>query len=719
MAAGNASKLQDYIKLGDLKAVKKLMAPFTSSDSIREIESMFSETDPINLAINCREEHIAIYLVEKGFSVDRIYQSVSERCDQWCYSKHGDYKCPAEYDASDNAAQRKMHKLKDLIDAIRAGRRKPGDGLLETTLPQTNNRLDLMHKPEPPSQVKPQFQRIQLPKTTKEKPKSAAYEAVNLLQRYGSKFTTKDGWTLLHRSATSTPAHIYVMASNGVPVNVQNSNGDTALHLAVKADNYDTTEALLQCCADLTIRNKMGQTPADLANDDIYDLLQKCEQGAVSMVQTGKAKSLARHLPTFWTHLDCQVKDGLSLLQLGMVKVNEDENVADCCRILQDFRDSSELIHCVLAENVPRLHEILSSRRDYTVNTRFKDKYGKTLLSHAIESNNLDIVKMLVAAGARVNGVRVRENGKSAHTVPLFHKCLRKDLQPEIAHFIHSVQDASEMLEKDHKGNTALLRAVEEGATDRLIDWLLVAENGLSLTQRNESGMNARELAVSKGRSDIVQTIDKFVLQQRGKFFLVKLPVHFYGMDNLQFTDEQLGKTLLEVVEEGKDSDDIKALRHYSEIEFRGITLFQAAAKGDLADVKTHNVGNFQDKNGYTALIRAIVFQQLEVTKYLCTSRPVLKSMPDNCNRYPLHYACALPEQIGKEFIKVLLERKPEDIEKRRDKDGVFPVEYRDMRNTSKVQQMLSEARTLDAQGREGSPLAQMSDGAVDLLPVA
>ena len=33
----------------------------------------------------------------------------------------------------------------------------------------------------------------------------------------------QDGWTLLHRSATSTPAHIYVMANNAVPINVQNS----------------------------------------------------------------------------------------------------------------------------------------------------------------------------------------------------------------------------------------------------------------------------------------------------------------------------------------------------------------------------------------------------------------------------------------------------------------------------------------------------------------
>ena len=39
-------------------------------------------------------------------------------------------------------------------------------------------------------------------------------------------------------------------------------------------------------------------------------------------------------------------------------------------------------------------------------------------------------------------------------------------------------------------------------------------------------------------------------------------------------------------------------------------------------------------QNGYTALIRAIVFNQPEVAKYLCTSRPVLKSIPDNVSKF-------------------------------------------------------------------------------------
>lgn len=35
-------------------------------------------------------------------------------------------------------------------------------------------------------------------------------------------------------------------------------------------------------------------------------------------------------------------------------------------------------------------------------------------------------------------------------------------------------------------------------------------------------------------------------------------------------------------------------------------------------------------QNGYTAMIRAVAFQQYEVVRLLCITRPVLKSIPDN-----------------------------------------------------------------------------------------
>ena len=41
----------------------------------------------------------------------------------------------------------------------------------------------------------------------------------------------------------------------------------------------------------------------------------------------------------------------------------------------------------------------------------FQDRKGKTLLSHAIEANNLELVKLLVTQGKAKIDIRVREDG--------------------------------------------------------------------------------------------------------------------------------------------------------------------------------------------------------------------------------------------------------------------------------------------------------------------
>ena len=58
-------------------------------------------------------------------------QQETIQCDQWCYFDHGNDRCPAMYDAADNANNAYMHRLKNLIEAIRQGKRKPGEGLTE------------------------------------------------------------------------------------------------------------------------------------------------------------------------------------------------------------------------------------------------------------------------------------------------------------------------------------------------------------------------------------------------------------------------------------------------------------------------------------------------------------------------------------------------------------------------------------------------------------
>lgn len=84
-----------------------------------------------------------------------MLQSVSERCDQWCLSHHRNGRCPSQYDAMDNAASKHFHRLKELIEAIRDGRRKPGDGL-------TDFMAHAAFTPQPPSEKKTKTDKVRI-----------------------------------------------------------------------------------------------------------------------------------------------------------------------------------------------------------------------------------------------------------------------------------------------------------------------------------------------------------------------------------------------------------------------------------------------------------------------------------------------------------------------------------------------------------------------------
>ncbi|KAK0060373.1 E3 ubiquitin-protein ligase MIB1 [Biomphalaria pfeifferi] len=531
--------------------------------------------------------------------------------------------------------------------------------------------------------------------------RSSTVSSRYLLSRYSTRRDRKNGWTLLHRAALSAPRDVHLAARAGISINAQNSDGDTALHVAVKGDNYDTVEALLQCSADVTVRNKLAQSPVDIAQGEILNLLSQYQPGPLAAYHAGKSNSLTRILNNFWCDVNyCKVQDGMSLLDLVQSKAEEGEEPTVCARIIEDFKPVSELVHCVLNEDVDLLRDLLSAPRKRPVNIRFQDAYGKTLLAYAVDTNNTEVVKLLVAAGSKIDKVRCKENGGSLHSSPLFHRCLVPEIDSELAKYLLTVQSESEMNERDMNGNTALLRAVEEGASLQTIQYLFDAAKGLNLTHRNMNGLTARELAGYKGYTDVVHFFDKFVNQQRGKSFFLHLAVKFYGSSNLHITDEESGKTMIESLELGGYYEDVKTIKHIADIERKGIQLLEAAAKGNLEDVKKLNTANFQDKNGYTALIKAVAHGQAEVVRFLTSSRPALKIIPDNNNRYPLHYAYSLPDEQSIIMTNILLASKPEEIEKKADKDGIFPAEYMNLRETSSVIQMLADVCTLDAYGQ-------------------
>ncbi|KAL3842174.1 hypothetical protein ACJMK2_020217 [Sinanodonta woodiana] len=724
--------LRDFIKAGELQNIQKLIGPITDFKLINAIDEQFvtqssPSTDALNFAISCQQEPVAIYLVEKSFQIDRVFQVAGAQCDQWCMEGHGPSRCPKEYSATSQAQDKGMLRLKNLLDAIHHRNYKPGTGLTE---PAVEN-----HMPHPPAQRehKPNLQRPSPQvSTTRKKEVRPADIARSIVQSHGRLYSSKTGGSLLHMSIErdQPQVYVYIFAHAGVPVNIQDVNGDTALHLAVRRKRLDLVEALVQCCADISLRNKLGQTPLDEADLIVKQFLDMFEPpGLYCALFKSRDQAFGRIFRKSWCSVETVVKgkaDGKTLISLVRERSEKDNKVWKCLRMLEDNEQSSLLIHAVLQEDVNMTRNILKKMKNKeTLQSRFRDHKGKTLLSHAIEANNLELVQLLVENGANVNQIRVRESQEditsdtslTEATVPLFFKSIQADLDPNIAKYLDNVQKKIEHTEKDCEGNTVLFRAIIEGVPVSTLFWLMDTMSGSNLLDRNKNGLTAREFAEENGRPDVVQAIDRYILQNMNLNSWIQFPIRFYRPELLNITDEQSGKTFWEKLEEEKDNHNLKRVMDFAQTEKHAISLFEAAASGYLDQVKNLNDALYQDRNGYTAMIRAIVFNQLEIVNEFCISKPLLKSIPDNCNRYPLHYAYMLPREQGKPFIQLLLEKNAEAVESRMDKDGRVAAEFADFRNTADIQQMLYNARTLDAYGKRGPPLGPWPHGASKVPP--
>lgn len=62
------------------------------------------------------------------------------------------------------------------------------------------------------------------------------------------------------------------------PLNLQDNEGNTSLHYAVKSGNLEAVKILLQAGADSKIKNKRNYTPLDFSQDLVPELRQKMQK---------------------------------------------------------------------------------------------------------------------------------------------------------------------------------------------------------------------------------------------------------------------------------------------------------------------------------------------------------------------------------------------------------------------------------------------------------
>ncbi|XP_067936149.1 putative ankyrin repeat protein RF_0381 isoform X2 [Watersipora subatra] len=426
----------------------------------------------------------------------------------------------------------------------------------------------------------------------------------------------ENGNTLLHKlvERTVAPTPIYVFAEAGVPINVLNKAGDSVLHVAVKAGKVHIVEALLQCGADVNIANKVGLTPVALCNSSRMQTIMNWFQPGLYQAVTSGDFGAVCKLLKNWVSVSAKTLPGSRSI-LDLHKSLDTRDVY-VLRCLEKLHDSHTQSALVQAVLADN-EELVKKLLESTRMRTVNCRYKgeRSLLSIALENRNVELVRLLLDNGVKTNG-RVR------------HRHL-----PE--------------------GNTSLIRAIKHRGSLPFIQWYISTSQGQTIAKRNIASLTAYEVAVEAGRTDVTSFINQYITDNMERL-RTPLAVQFYGKLHPQLADI------------------------HRKVEVNGTELLTAACRNNAEAVISLNLFNYQDRNGFTALHKAVAAANVRVVEELARARPVLKGISDNHGRYPLHMAFLLSDtDVRQEILSLLLQNNPENYEYTTDTNGKNPADYK------------------------------------------
>jgi ankyrin repeat protein len=199
---------------------------------------------------------------------------------------------------------------------------------------------------------------------------------------------------------------------------------------------------------------------------------------------------------------------------------------------------------------------------------------GKTPLIYAVEQNNLDIVKVLIAAGLNKDAALLYATKNN--NLNLVKTLLKWGVNANL---------------QDETGKTVLLYAMENNNLD-MVRALIAA--GADVNLQDETGKTALKLALTDGSPDMVKALLKGYVDVN--FLALK-----YAMDQ---SNQEMLTYLMQKVTETKFSALVYAMENNNLDMVRALI----AAGADV---------NLQDKTGKTALMAAAELGNDEVVSYL------------------------------------------------------------------------------------------------------
>ncbi|XP_030045854.1 serine/threonine-protein phosphatase 6 regulatory ankyrin repeat subunit B-like [Microcaecilia unicolor] len=395
---------------------------------------------------------------------------------------------------------------------------------------------------------------------------------VQTLLGFGAQVQLKGG------KAQETPLHIAariqegekvaeMLLKSGADVNVEQENGETAMHIAARHGNLKMITALIEEGGELIWQSKAGESPLHIA-------VQHCHLPVVEEILSFLVNEKS-HLETT-ACVNQQNKEGETPLHLAAAvmktMIHLEEEDSKIIRILMEYDADisipskqmceTPLHYCARVGNADVLLEILkhisSNRMQQTINNQAKNGWSPLLV--AAERGHTETVKILLQNHARVD---------------VF----------------------------DEQGKAALHLAAENGH-DQIVDVLLWHK--AFVNAKTKLGLTPLHLSAQNGFNRLVKLLVETHLASIDAMSLIKqTPLHLAALNgqldvcnsllnmkaDVDATDIQ-GQTPLHLAAENDHSDVVKLfLKHKPELvtsaNVEGSTCAHiAAAKGSVAVIK-------------------------------------------------------------------------------------------------------------------------------------
>ncbi|XP_058809038.1 putative ankyrin repeat protein RF_0381 [Phymastichus coffea] len=316
-------------------------------------------------------------------------------------------------------------------------------------------------------------------------------------------------------------------------IHIKDREGNSALHFAATNSDTHLLQMLLNAGTAVNDRRIDGCTP-------LYTAIESGQEENIKVLLNHGARIDLKNLfsKTPLHLIAClDYQDADKTVRLAKLILNRGVNIKI---LLNECTDSGETVlhHAVLSNNVKLIKLLL----EYGANINAKNRDGKSPLYFAVECSNTKILNFLLENGARVND-------KMNHGFTALHEAIIQRSEDNIELLL---SHGAEVNSKDIYGKTPLhlaarLNYLDEKTMDKIVKLLL--DKGADVNDHTNSGETAFLCAVINGNERLVRLFLEHGANVNTKNYDGKSPLHFA----IQYSNKNIVKLLLD---KGASIDD-------------------------------------------------------------------------------------------------------------------------------------------------------------------